>query len=120
MPKRSREGVTPAGVRKLAMRLPGVSEAPSYGTPAWRVRGKLFARLHQDEESLVVRMGFDQRELLMAANPKAFFITDHYESHEMMQVRLSAVNVEALDELLLEAWTRCAPRRLVDALEARE
>ena len=32
-------------VRQLGRALPGVEEGLSYGTPALRVRGKLFARL---------------------------------------------------------------------------
>ncbi|MGH0030652.1 MAG: MmcQ/YjbR family DNA-binding protein [Myxococcota bacterium] len=116
--RRRSRGVTPAGVRKLAMALPGATEGTSYGTPAWKVRGKLFARLHQDGESLVLRVDFDQRDLLMQANPKAYFITDHYTNYEMMQVRLSAVDEGALSELLLESWKRGASKKMIEALEA--
>lgn len=112
--RRTRRGVSVARVRKLALALPEASEGTSYGTPAWKVRGKLFARLHQDGESLVVKVGFDQRDALMQADPRAFFITDHYEAHEMMQVRLSAVGEAALRELLEESWRKSAPRRLVE------
>lgn len=35
-------------VRRLALALPGVEEGVSYGTPAFRVRGKLLARLRED------------------------------------------------------------------------
>ena len=37
--------------RRLALALPATEEAPSYGTPGFRVRGKLFLRFHQDGEA---------------------------------------------------------------------
>ena len=43
-------------VLELARRLPEVEEGTSYGTPALRVRGKFFARLREDGETLVVKM----------------------------------------------------------------
>ena len=112
-----RRGVGVATVRKLALALPSVNEGTSYGTPAWRVRGKLFARLHQDGESLVLRTDFDEREALMEMDPEAFFITDHYTNYEMMQVRLAAVRQAQLRELLEASWRKCASKRMIEALD---
>ena len=109
-------GVTPTAVRRLALALPGAEEGTSYGTPAWRVRGELFARLHQNGEDLVVRADHDQRDALMAADPKAFHITDHYTGSEMMLVRLSAVSKDALGELLEASWRHGATTRMIDTL----
>jgi hypothetical protein len=67
--------VTFAAVRKFALSLDNVEEAPSYGTPGFRVGGVLFLRFHQDAESLVVRTDFDQREELLAADPASYYIT---------------------------------------------
>ncbi|PYQ65355.1 MAG: hypothetical protein DMF53_05705 [Acidobacteria bacterium] len=68
--------VTYETVREIALALPGVEEGPCYGTPGLRVRGRLFARLWEDGETLVLKVGFDAREMLMAANPETFYITD--------------------------------------------
>ena len=35
-------------VRQIAQTLPGAEESTSYGTPAFKVKGKLFARQYQD------------------------------------------------------------------------
>jgi len=83
--------VTFETVRQLALALPGVEEGTSYGTPAWKVKGKLFARQHQDGESLVISVDFDQREMLMAEQPETFYITDHYLNYPWMLVRLAKV-----------------------------
>ncbi len=100
----------PDDVRELALALPGTSERPSYGTPGFRVRDRLFARLHQDGESLVLRMERDERALLAQAEPRKFFWTPHYERHDWVLVRLAAIDRAELGELLREAWALRAPR----------
>ncbi len=57
--------VTLETVRQLALELPEVEEGTSYGTPAFRVGGKILARFHQDGESLVLKVEFAAREVLM-------------------------------------------------------
>lgn len=109
----SKTGATLDTVRALALALPGVEESTSYGTPAFKAGGKLFARLHQDGESLVVFVEPDARDLLMRSDPATYFITDHYVGHPMVLVRLARVEHGALAVLLEEAWRMRAPTRLV-------
>src|SRR6516165_3552395 len=91
-------------VCELALALPEVEESTSYGTPAFKVRGKLFVRLKEDGESIVVRIEEADRALRLQADPKAFYITDHYVAYPWMLVRLSAVAQDDLAELLRDAW----------------
>jgi len=105
--------------RKIALALPGAEEGTSYGTPAFRVRGKLFLRLHDSRESLVVRVDLDERDLLMQADGKAYFITDHYKDHPMMLVGLAHVGRADLAGLIEQSWRRVAPKKLITELEAR-
>lgn len=42
-------------VRELVLELPEVEEAPSWDMPALKVRNKLFARLRDEGDVLVVR-----------------------------------------------------------------
>jgi hypothetical protein len=100
-------------VRQLALALPGAEEGSCYGTPAFRVRGKLFARLHQSGESVVLRMDLEERAMRMQADPKAFYITEHYRRYPWMLVRFSAVRRGDLGDLVEDSWRRCAPQRLV-------
>lgn len=95
-------------VREIALGLENVEEGMSYGTPAFKVNGALFARLHQDGESLVLRMDFEQREALMADDPETYYITDHYLNYEWILVRLSRVRPAALRDLLRGAWRSAA------------
>ncbi|HVJ55040.1 MAG TPA: MmcQ/YjbR family DNA-binding protein [Aliidongia sp.] len=100
-------------VRRIALALPGVVEGTSYGTPAFRVGGKFLSRLHQDGNSLVVRIGMDEREMLMAADPETYYITDHYRDYPSMLVRIDKVAAESLHRLLEQSWRAIAPKRLV-------
>jgi len=104
-------------LRALAAALPGAEESRSYGTPAFRVRSKLFARMHQDGESLVLRCEPDEREVLLAASPEVFFVTDHYREHPFVLARLDSISPEQLAEVFEHAWRLRAPRRLVDAFD---
>jgi hypothetical protein len=104
-------------VREIALALPGVEEGTSYGTPAFRVRGKFVARLREDGETLVVKCDYPERDFRVGSNPNAFFITDHYRGYPMLLVRLAAVEEDDLRDLLELAW-RLAPKRLLNALES--
>ena len=101
-------------VREIALTFPGAVESTSYGTPAFKVAKKLFARLHQDGESLVVRINEAERTRRMKADPVTFFITDHYLDYPWMLVKLSTVQRDDLHVLLAEAWRHVAPSSLID------
>lgn len=102
----------------LARSLPEVEESTSYGTPALKVRGKLFARLKEDGETLVLRTDAFERAHLMRSAPDVFFITDHYREHPWVLVRLPVVSPEQMRELLEGAWRRVAPKKLVTDFDA--
>lgn len=100
-------------VRRTALALPEVAEKPSYGTPAFYVAGKIFARLHDEPGVLVLwRESLEDRQLLLDADPSKFFTTAHYRGHASVLVRLSQVDTQELAECLTEAWAARAPRRL--------
>ena len=108
--------MTFAVARQLALALPGVVEGTSYRTPAFRVAGKFFFRLREDGAPLTVRIDFDTREALLQANPRAFFITDHYRGYPAVCVRLSTVRRPELKALLEQSWRCVAPKRLADSV----
>jgi len=112
-------GVSWAAVRKLFLSLPGVTEGISYRTPAFHVDRKLLARLREDGENLVVRIGLEERETLMAADPETFHITDHYLGHPWVLVRLARVHRGDLRRLAEQAWRGSAPKRRRAARERK-
>ena len=111
--------VTEDDVRRLALELPETAERPSYGTPGFRVKDRLFARLHQDGSSLVLWCaGEEDKESFILSEPEAFFTTPHYDGHPLVLVRLDAIDAVRLGELLTGAWEVRAPARVRAAWEA--
>jgi hypothetical protein len=95
-------------VREIALGLPRVEAGTAYGSPAFKVDGKMFACLasHRSAEpnTLAVRMDFDERDGLIAAEPKTYYLTDHYVDYPCVLVRLTRVRDDALRDLLLMGW----------------
>ncbi len=106
----TRRGVTFEELCAIALALPGVERGSAYGTPALRVKGKFLLRLREDGESVALRIDLDAREILLRADPEAFFLTEHYAAHPAILVRLSAVTREALTDVLEQAWEGAAPK----------
>ncbi|GAB2906633.1 MmcQ/YjbR family DNA-binding protein [Nonomuraea fastidiosa] len=109
--------VTEEDVRRLALALPEVAERTMYGTPAFSVRGKWFARLREEGDLLVLPVPSEEhkRELL-TADPATFTTTPHYDGHASVLVRMGAVDADEMGELLAEAWRLRAPKRLAATL----
>jgi hypothetical protein len=107
-----------AAVREIGLALPGVTESTAYGFPALKVRGKLLACLpanrSAESNSLVVRVDFDDRAELLAADPDVYYVTEHYVGYSAVLVRLSRVNPDVLRDLLGMAYKfvtrKAAPR----------
>ncbi len=102
----------------LALALPGVAAASCYGAPGFRIRGKILCRLYENGRALVLKVGFDERELLLQAEPDTFYITDHYRPYSWMLVELARVDRGTLRRLLFQAWTTLAPKAAVRNITA--
>jgi hypothetical protein len=91
-------------VRKIGLALPGVEESTAYGQPALKIHGKLLACLPANRSaepgSLAVRVDFDERAELLAADPDVYYVTDHYVGYSAVLVRLSRVTPDVLRDLL--------------------
>jgi hypothetical protein len=97
-------------VSSIAMELPGAEASTSYGTPAFKVNKKMFARLKEDGKTLVVYT--EERERWMKENPTTFFITDHYKNYPLMLIDLATVKKKDLKQLLYASWEIRAPKKL--------
>jgi len=95
-------------VRNIGLALPEVEEGTTYGSPALKLGGRMFACLaiHRSAEpdTLVVRMDFDQRDALVADDPATYYLTDHYVGYPCVLVRLTRVHEDALRDLLSVGW----------------
>jgi hypothetical protein len=107
-------------VLAIALALPGVEECTTYGTPGLKVKGKILSRLRTEAEgALALRCDFIDREILLRAAPRTFFVTDHYRDYPMVLVRLNKVRLRELPALIERAWRTVAPAKLVADYDAR-
>jgi hypothetical protein len=112
--------VTQQQIRELALELPEVEEATSWGQPCFKVRGKTFAGLTSREQGAFwVKCDPDERPLLVASRPEVYYLTPHFEaSPGYLLVRYRTAEVEDVRERLIDAWLLAAPKRLAAGLDA--
>ena len=96
-------------VRTVGLALPDVEATTRYdGTPVLKVGGSFMAGLatHRsaEPETLVVRIGFEEREWLLEDAPETYYVTDYYRRHPVVLVRLSRIGRDALPGLLSMSW----------------
>lgn len=105
---RAKSGVDYATVRDLAVALPDVVESSTYGAISFKARGKLLAckaiNRSAEPDSLMLRVGAEQRDRWLAAMPQVCYLTPHYQANESVLVRLTKVDRTTLQELLGLAW----------------
>jgi hypothetical protein len=95
-------------VETIGRTLPDVEVTTTYGQPALKVRGKMFACIasHKSAEpnTLVVRMDFADRDALVEEDPDTYYLKDHYVSYPCVLIRLSRVSRDALADLVAGAY----------------
>lgn len=109
-----------ADARRIALALPGTAEGLSWGTPAFYVRKKFFARLLEDGERLALKCSFEERATLAAEYPEVFGWTPHYDKFPMVLVTLAPASEAVLREVVTEAWRMAAPNPLLKAYDAQD
>ena len=100
-------------VRTVGLALPDVEAATKYdGSPVLKVRGSFMAGLatHRsaEPETLVVRVGLEEREWLIEDAPEIYYVTDYYRKYPLVLVRLSRIDRDALRDLLSVSWRLAA------------
>jgi hypothetical protein len=96
-------------VKAVGLTLPDVEAATKYdGSPVLRVGGRFMAGLAMhpsaEPETLVVRIGDEERAWLLEDAPETYYLTDYYRSHPVVLVRLSRIDRDALRDVLSVSW----------------
>jgi hypothetical protein len=119
-------------VRRIALALPGTSEAADHFAFAVRngAKEKNFAWTWHERvvpkkprvarpDVLAIRVASQQeKEMLLAADQEKFFTEPHYNGFPAVLVRLPAIGAGELAELITDAWRCQAPRALAESFEA--
>ena len=106
-------------MRKIALSFPGATEGMSYGRPSFLVNKKFFTRLRHEDNSLVLlEVSFDEREMLMEAEPQTFHFTAHYKDYPSVLARLETLHPGSFRGFLERRWRKIAPKKLVKEWDA--
>jgi hypothetical protein len=115
-------------VRRMALALPEVTE--ELDRFAFRVRGKGFvwvwlergepkATRQPNADVIAVRVANEtDKDALLALDDDVFFTEPHYNGFPAVLVRLPAIDLMLLREVISEAWRCQAPKALAQAMRA--
>ena len=106
----------PEDVRGLALLLPEVVEGAHMGNPDFRVGGKIFATLWNEEDRVVVRLTPELQVMMTEAEPSVFEpIPGSWGRRGWTNLDLIEADEETLRSALLAAWMNVAPPGLLAA-----
>ena len=111
-------GVTIDDARAIAATLPRSYEALVRDSVRFRVGRIVYAAFYQDETIMGFGFPKEEREALVAAEPDKFLMPRTSDlRYQWVCVRLAAIDVNELRELLMDAWRMCVPKKVADAYE---
>jgi hypothetical protein len=95
--------------KSVGLTLPDVTAGTRYdGSPVLKVHGCFMAGLAMHEsaepDTLVVRVGLEERVYLLEDAPDTYYLTDYYRRYPLVLVRLAKVDRDALRDLLSVSW----------------
>jgi hypothetical protein len=108
-----------ADAQRIALALPEVEEVfvENWGHPTLRVRGKMFAAGAPDQPTMSMKADKADQQELVAERPETFAVAAYTGRYGWIRVTLDRIDADELGELLVEAWRRTAPKRLVTAYD---
>jgi hypothetical protein len=110
---------TIAQVRAAALALPETSEVVTWGTDlTWRVRNKIFVVGGPESPQVSVKCAKEEQAELVAMAPETYRVAAYVGRYGWVSVVLANADPGELGDLIIEAWRRTAPRRLVAAYDA--
>jgi hypothetical protein len=111
-------GVTIDDARAIAATLPRSYEAVVRDRIKFRVGQIVFAAFSDDETIMGFGFPREEREALVASEPDKFLMPRPSDMrYRWVQVRLDAIDVDELWELLVDAWRMCVPKKVSDAYD---
>jgi len=107
-------------VRHYALSLPQATEEPHFAANSFRIRGKIFATVPPEGGLLHVFVDEQQREQAITTYPE--FCEKLWWGKKVAGVRvlLPQADPAEVKDLLLVAWKRKAPKKLVTSLDCTE
>ena len=103
----------------IVLSFPGAEAGTSYGMSSFKVRGKFFTRVRDEDDSAVLQeVPLDERDLLIEAEPATFHVTKHYDGYPIVLARLATLDHDQLRGFLERRWRKLATRAMVRIRDA--
>ena len=104
-------GVTIDDARTIVAMLPRSYEALVREEVRFRVGRLVYAAFSRDDTIMGFAFPKEEREALVASEPDKFLMPRASEMrYRWVCVRLDAIDIDELRELLLDAWRMCVPK----------
>lgn len=103
----------------LSLDLPEVTVAHSHGHQVLRAFGKLWCNWSMYADGAVFKAAKDEREMLIAADPKTFFLHPHYLNYDYVLVRGGRIDPGWARARLIRQWREAAPKRFLKDWDAK-
>jgi hypothetical protein len=102
-------------VRALALTLPRTTEHLIHDRVKFRVGRIVYVAFSRDETTMGFGFAKELRAGLVAAEPDKFFLPRPSDMrYNWVEVRLAAIDVEEMRELVTDAWRMVVPRRVAE------
>ena len=113
--------VSTEDVRAFASMLPRAEEALVRDRVKFRVGRIVFVALSRDETMMGVGFPKEERDALVAAEPDKFQLPRPSDMrYHWVEVRLAAIDVDEMRELVLDAWRMCVPKKVSELVRGVE
>jgi hypothetical protein len=110
--------VTIDDARAIVAPLPRSYEALVRDRVKFRVGSIVYAAFSRDETIMGFAFPKEEREALVDSEPDKFLMPEPADMrYKWVRVRLEALDVDELRELLVDAWRMCVPKKVAAAYE---
>lgn len=104
---------------KIALAIPGTEEVLYFTKPTVFLHGQFLTKVHHEEDAMVLRVSsMEMRDMMLEAEPKLFYITDHYRNFPFILARLTALTPKLLKEILVGRAAQLAEKPVKKARKA--
>ncbi len=105
--------ITAKKLRALALALPAAEEHPHFERPSFRVKGKIFAVLHEREGRVVLKLSIPDQSFALSSHPDvAEACAGAWGLQGWTSFRMKGLPLAVFQSLLHAAWLQVAPKNL--------
>ena len=109
--------ITVEEVRQIASSLPRSYEVVVRDQIKFRVGRIVFVAFSRDETVMGVGFPREERQAMVAAEPDKFMLPRTSDMrYNWIHVRLAAIDLEEVRELVIDAWRMCVPKMVAASI----